>query len=196
MGAPIAGPYDTVVLAGGAARRLSGADKPGLDLDGRSLLARVVAACVGASRIVVVGPEREVPVGITAEILWTTETPPGAGPVAAIEAGLVQTRASLVVVLAADLPWIAPALPVLLAAVEGADVAVLVDASGRRNLLAAAWQRAALEAAVASVPQLAGAAVRQLFEGVHCVEVPDAGAWGQDCDTWEDLAQARERAKQ
>ncbi|MEU7054400.1 NTP transferase domain-containing protein, partial [Streptomyces eurythermus] len=36
-------PYDAVVLAGGAARRLGGADKPGVRVGGRALLDRVLA---------------------------------------------------------------------------------------------------------------------------------------------------------
>ncbi|WP_240497415.1 NTP transferase domain-containing protein, partial [Streptomyces hirsutus] len=53
--APSAGPvpavplaYDALVLAGGGARRLGGADKPGVRVGGRSLLDRVLAACSGA----------------------------------------------------------------------------------------------------------------------------------------------------
>ncbi|MYS16776.1 NTP transferase domain-containing protein, partial [Streptomyces sp. SID4982] len=39
--APAAGaPYDAVVLAGGGARRLGGADKPGVQVGGRALLDR------------------------------------------------------------------------------------------------------------------------------------------------------------
>ncbi|MGV9756153.1 NTP transferase domain-containing protein, partial [Streptomyces tricolor] len=49
-GAPA--PYDAVVLAGGAARRLGGADKPGLRVGGRALLDRVLAACGSWSRAV------------------------------------------------------------------------------------------------------------------------------------------------
>ncbi|MCF3965483.1 NTP transferase domain-containing protein, partial [Streptomyces fuscigenes] len=47
-------PFDAVVLAGGAARRLGGADKPGVRVGGRTLLDRVLAACAGAGRTVVV----------------------------------------------------------------------------------------------------------------------------------------------
>jgi CTP:molybdopterin cytidylyltransferase MocA len=200
--------FDALVLAGGAARRLDGADKPGLDLGGSSLLERVVAACSGAERIVVVGPPRDLPGPVT----FTQESPPGAGPVAAVASGLPLTAAPVVLLLAADLPWIAPAVPLLLRACvdagmsgvgtgvgTGADadtdagVAALVDAAGRRNLLASAWRRDALERAVASVDPVAGAPVRALYTSVRCVEVPDEGGWGQDCDTWEDVAQARDR---
>ncbi|MGW7786766.1 NTP transferase domain-containing protein, partial [Streptomyces tricolor] len=55
-GAPA--PYDAVVLAGGAARRLGGADKPGLRVGGRALLDRVLAACAGGGGP---GPARGAP---------------------------------------------------------------------------------------------------------------------------------------
>lgn len=47
--------YDAVVLAGGAAKRLGGADKPGLTVGGLALLDRVLVACRGARTTVVVG---------------------------------------------------------------------------------------------------------------------------------------------
>ena len=49
-----------IILAGGRATRLGGADKPGLVVGGRTLLAAVVAAGTeaGARRVVVVGPDR------------------------------------------------------------------------------------------------------------------------------------------
>jgi molybdopterin-guanine dinucleotide biosynthesis protein A len=184
--------FDALVLAGGGARRLSGADKPGLDLAGSSLLEHVLSACAGASRVVVVGPRRRVAV----DVHWTRESPPGAGPVAAVAAGLPCTAAPLVVLLGADLPWIAPAMPLLRAAVaDDLDAAVLVDESGRRNLLAAAWRRRALQDALSRVGEPAGAAMRALYADARIAEVPDAGGWGQDCDTWDDLARARERAQ-
>ncbi|MBO1333527.1 DUF6457 domain-containing protein [Streptomyces sp. VRA16 Mangrove soil] len=76
--------YDAVVLAGGAARRLGGADKPGVRVGGRALLDRVLAACAGARATVVVAEPRPTarPVG------WAREEPPGGGPLAALGAGI------------------------------------------------------------------------------------------------------------
>ncbi|MFB7377255.1 NTP transferase domain-containing protein, partial [Kitasatospora purpeofusca] len=51
-------PYDVIVPAGGAARRLGGADKPALTVGETTLLDRVLAACAGAGTTVVVGPAR------------------------------------------------------------------------------------------------------------------------------------------
>jgi molybdopterin-guanine dinucleotide biosynthesis protein A len=179
--------FDAIVLAGGRAARLGGADKPALEVGGASLLDRSVAAVSSAGRVVVVGPEHP----ISARVTWCSEQPAGAGPVAAIAAGLALVEDEVVVVLAADLPWIAPAVPRLIAALGASDVAVLVDATGRRNYLAAAWRRRALSAAVDDIGGLVGAPARALFSGVDVVEVPDLSGWGDDCDTWDDLAEAR-----
>ncbi|MGW0901366.1 NTP transferase domain-containing protein, partial [Streptomyces goshikiensis] len=40
--------YDAIVLAGGAARRLGGVDKPALPVGARTLLDRVLDACPDA----------------------------------------------------------------------------------------------------------------------------------------------------
>ena len=57
--------FDAVVLAGGRATRLGGADKPGLVVGQRTLLGSVVWAVTeaGASRVVVVGPQRPAALG-------------------------------------------------------------------------------------------------------------------------------------
>jgi molybdopterin-guanine dinucleotide biosynthesis protein A len=178
--------YDAIVLAGGRARRLGGVAKPQLTVGGRTLLDAVVAAVAGAQRVVVVGPEQPV----AGPVVWRRESPPGGGPVAAIRAGVPATAAPVVLVLAADLPAIAPAVPLLLAAVPADGAAVLTDRAdpaGPANYLAAAWRRSALVAALTT----AGTSVRSLLAAVPVVAVPDTGGWGQDCDTWDDLARAR-----
>jgi molybdopterin-guanine dinucleotide biosynthesis protein A len=178
--------YDAIVLAGGRARRLGGAAKPQLTVGGRTLLDAVVAAVAGAGRVVVVGPDQPV----AAPVVWRREEPAGGGPVAAIAAGLPATDADVVVVLAADLPAIAPAVPRLLAALPERGAAVLADGTGRLNYLAAAWRRSDLAGALATVGP-AGASVRSLLAAVPVTAVPDGGGWGRDCDTWEDLVRAR-----
>ena len=181
-------PFDAVILAGGAATRFGGVDKPGLDLDGRPLLAHVLDAVAAAQRRVVVGPPRAAPRGV----LLCRESPPGGGPVAALAAGIVHTSASSVVVLAADLPWIGPAVVRLLAGFEGGKVeaALLVDRAGRLNPLAAAWRRSTLLAALAREPP-SGRAMRRLLDGVPLVLITDEDGWSLDCDTHADLDRAR-----
>ncbi|MET8097507.1 NTP transferase domain-containing protein [Streptomyces sp. NPDC005236] len=94
--------YDAVVLAGGAARRLGGEDKPGVRVGGRTLLDRVLAACADATRTVVVAEPRPT----ARPVEWAREDPPGGGPLAALDAGLRHTRAPYVLVLSADLPFL------------------------------------------------------------------------------------------
>ncbi|MFF3450782.1 NTP transferase domain-containing protein [Streptomyces sp. NPDC002667] len=94
--------YDAVVLAGGAARRLGGEDKPGVRVGGRTLLDRVLAACADATRTVVVAGPRPT----ARPVAWAREDPPGGGPLAALDAGLRLTEAPHVLVLSADLPFL------------------------------------------------------------------------------------------
>jgi molybdopterin-guanine dinucleotide biosynthesis protein A len=186
--------FDAVILAGGRGARLGGVDKPSILLGDSTLLERVVAAVAAARVVVVVGSERP----LAREVTWCLERPAGGGPVAAIAAGLAHARAEIVVVLAADLPWIAPAIRRLLTALAdrpGADAAVVVDSAGRRNHLAAAWRRAALNAALDRLASTQGAAARSLFEQGGVVEVADPAGDAADCDTWDDLEQARVRAE-
>lgn len=211
--ARVSGGYDAVVLAGGAARRLDGADKPGLRVGGATLLERVLAACAGARRTVVVGPVRE---AAGRPVRWTREDPPGGGPVAAVAAGLPHVSAPVVLLLAADLPFLdRPTVERLAAGVllpspddpaaapddagPPADAAVLVDAGGRDQPLAAAYRtdalRAALDALVAgSGGRADGLPLRRLVGGLRTVRLPDTAGAAWDCDTWDQVAAARRRA--
>jgi molybdopterin-guanine dinucleotide biosynthesis protein A len=184
--------YDAIVLAGGRGRRLGGAAKPQLVVGGRTLLDSVVAAVADARRIVIVGPEQPVArLDGAPRVSWRREEPPGGGPVAAVAAGLVATVADRLVILAADLPRIAPAVPRLLAALPSDGAALLTDPTGRPNYLAAAWRRASLVDALERLGLTTGASMRALMTGVPTVELADEDEWGRDCDTPDDLERAR-----
>lgn len=119
--------YDAVVLAGGAASRLGGADKPAVRVGGRSLLDRVLDAVADAGTVVVVGPRRPT----RHEVRWVREVPPGAGPVPALMAGLTQVDAEVVAVLAADLPFLdAPTVRRLVDVVGSSAVDVPAGSGG------------------------------------------------------------------
>ncbi|MDH6134581.1 molybdopterin-guanine dinucleotide biosynthesis protein A [Kitasatospora sp. MAA4] len=190
-------PYDAIVLAGGAARRLDGADKPQLTVGGRALLDRVLAACAGAGRIVVVGPRPATAPPSRPDLWWTRERPSGGGPVAAVAAGLAgpQITAERVLLLAADLPFLDDGtLRRLAAAVCGeVEAAVLVDAEGRDQPLTAAYRASALRAALDALGDPAGAPLRRLTAGLRTVRLADRDGASYDCDTWEQLAEARRR---
>ncbi|MDH6140450.1 molybdopterin-guanine dinucleotide biosynthesis protein A [Kitasatospora sp. GP30] len=188
--------YDALVLAGGAAERLGGVDKPGLTVGGRSMLDRVLDACAGAGTTVVVGPERETGRGEAgpAAVTWTREEPPGGGPVAAVAAGLSLVTAERVLLLAADLPFLdRRTVQRLLAALDDAEAVMLVDATGRDQPLAAAYRTAPLRASLAALGAPAGRPLRRLVAPLDTARLADPGEAAYDCDTWEELAHARER---
>ncbi|MFI6626598.1 NTP transferase domain-containing protein [Streptomyces sp. NPDC050528] len=190
--------YDAVVLAGGAARRLGGADKPGLRVGGRALLDRVLAACADAGTTVVVADPRPT----ARPVRWAREEPPGAGPVAALDAGLRHTTADAVVVLSADLPFLEVAtVRRLLTALRssGAEGVLLTDADGRDQPLVAAYRASALRRGLAALTSehgsLTGLPLRRLTAALDLTRVPDPVA-SFDCDTWDDLAAARARIRE
>ncbi|WP_318213607.1 NTP transferase domain-containing protein [Streptomyces sp. SCL15-6] len=190
--------YDAVVLAGGAARRLGGADKPGLRVGGRALLDRVLAACAGARTTVVVADPRPTARPVT----WAREEPPGGGPLAALTAGLRHTTAEHVVVVSADLPFLAaPTVGRLTAALAASDAdgVLLTDAGGRDQPLVAAYRASALRRGLTAVAggraDLTGLPLRRLTDGLRLTRVPDAVA-SFDCDTWDDIATARARIRE
>ncbi|MEV1061615.1 NTP transferase domain-containing protein [Streptomyces sp. NPDC050263] len=190
--------YDAVVLAGGGARRLGGADKPGVRVGGRALLDRVLGACADARTTVVVADPRRT----ARSVRWAREDPPGRGPVAALEAGLRHTTADDVLVLSADLPFLAAGtvrrlLTTLRA--DAAEGALLTDADGRDQPLVAAYRTAALRRELAALTAdrggLDGLPLRRLTAGLDLTRVPDpVGSF--DCDTWDDIATARARIRE
>jgi molybdopterin-guanine dinucleotide biosynthesis protein A len=146
------------VLAGGRAARLGGADKPGLVIGGHPLLDVVTgaAAAAGARELIIVGPRRPGPgpAETGTPIRWAREDPPGSGPVPALRCGLAAVGPGpgdgpLVLLLAADLPFLRPeVLTALAGAVRRgpAPGAVLEDGSGRPQWLISCWVYGSLAA--------------------------------------------------
>ena len=189
MSAP-AEAYDAIVLAGGSARRMGGADKPGLVVGDLTLLDRVLMAVSGATTTVVVGPERST----MRTVRWVVEEPQGGGPVAALAAALPFVTSPVVVLLASDLPFLdAETVDRLRMAIGAKDGALLVDGDGRDQLLVGAWRTVQLRDAVPPTEQ--GARLVDVVGRLDAVRVsvpPDRPAWF-DCDTAADLTAARSR---
>ncbi|MFD7784496.1 NTP transferase domain-containing protein [Streptomyces nojiriensis] len=188
--------YDAIVLAGGAARRLGGADKPALSVGGRALLDRVLDACPDARVTVVVGGRR----ATARPVRWTREDPPGGGPVAALDAGLRRTTAELVLVLSADLPFLDRETVRALLDAPGADGAMLRDPDGRDQPLVAAYRAEPLRREIALLAAehgtLTGLPLRALTAELDLARVTSRPLASFDCDTWDDLAAARARIRE
>ncbi len=190
-------PAAAVILAGGRGSRLGGRDKPALRLGDRSLLDIAVAAS-GGGRIVVVGPGRDLPTGVSG----VSEDPPGGGPAAAVVAGVRMLADlpddALVAVLAADLPGVTRGTVTGLCAAlstarraEGIPGdppggAVLVDLSGRRQYLIGVWRRSALISASGVRKDWSGAALRELLAPITVLEVAGSALETADVDTPDD----------
>jgi molybdopterin-guanine dinucleotide biosynthesis protein A len=182
--------WDAVVLTGGASRRMEGRAKPALEVGGRSLLARVVSALVGAGRVIAVGP----PVDTVVVDVWTREDPPGDGPASALAAGVAVVDAPFVAVIAGDLPFLTPpALTQLRHRADPVSVAVAVDDQGRDQYLLAVWPTIVLRQSLAAAGARPGTSLRAVYAGASLRRVALDGTpppWW-DCDTPAQLAQAR-----
>jgi molybdopterin-guanine dinucleotide biosynthesis protein A len=186
-------PFAAVVLAGGRAVRLGGQRKPQLSVGGRTMLETVLAAVADAAPRVVVGPPQPVPDGV----VLVRETPPGGGPVPALRAGLGAVTGDVVAVLAGDLPFLTAALVLALRERLTGDGVLVVDDTGRDQLLLGIWRTEALRAAVADVggPTSMRAVLAPL--AVRRYRPPATrgrpAPW-TDCDTPAELARARAAA--
>ncbi|MCW4458696.1 molybdenum cofactor guanylyltransferase [Microbacterium sp. MPKO10] len=147
------------------------------------------------------------------DIVLVREDPPFTGPVAAIAAALAaladtdpnqaaRTRATAkgrtphapssgselsreTWLLACDLPRAADIVAQLSMPIpHDADALALVDGEGKVQWLAGRYRTAALQAAVAALPDTAGASMRQLLASIRLRLVPDETGASVDLDTW------------
>lgn len=208
--------FETVILAGGRALRLGGADKPALTVGGESLLGSVIAAAAGsgAQRVIVVGPARPQPgagpasdPGIAPSptappVTFVQEAPAQGGPGPALRRGLREVSAPVVVLLAADLPFLAAShVRWLRSALSGephtAGV-VMLDDGGQPQWLTSCWRAGRLgEAATA----YRGKSLHRLLMPLEAVQLryrltPSEPPPWFDCDTPQDLARARAMHKE
>lgn len=182
------GALAAIVIAGGASSRF-GSDKLDLrDEQGRTLLdATVSAAAAVANPVIVVGPERAVPV----PVVWTREEPPGGGPCAALVAGVAALPGDVthVGVLAGDAPKGADAVTSLLQVMDGAAAAVVTDASGREQPMTAVYAVPPLRAALAAYGDAAHMSIRQVLDDLRpqtVVSIIDRWGAADDIDVPDD----------
>lgn len=196
--------YDAIILAGGRGRRLGGVDKGALVVGGRSLLDTALAAARGARRIVVVGAG-PVPAGV----LLTREEPAFGGPAAGTVAGLRALRAAagadtaardsasasgesatLVLLLACDLPGAIAAVDLLRRAVDDTepdDGWCLAEADGRLQWLCGLYRFEALQRAAAEIGDARDVSMGRLLRPLSLRGIPASPGLTGDVDTPADL---------
>lgn len=173
-----------VILAGGTAARLGGADKAAIEHAGRTFLEHALAATSAAAEVVVVGAS----VPTSRPATFVREDPPFGGPAAGLLAGrrAVAESPELVWVQAVDMPLVTAATYArLVAACPGHDGAVLCDEQGQRQLVLVVRT----EALDRVLPDDAhGMAVHRLLAPLDLAEVTAEIDEARDVDTWPDLA--------
>lgn len=183
-----------VILTGGTAVRLSGADKASIELGGLTLLEHALGAMLDVDEVVVVGD----PVPTTHPVNFVREDPPAGGPAAGLLAGLgcFARRPDVVVVLAVDMPLVTSStVRRLLEAYrshDGADGAALIDDSRKLQYLCAVYSVESLNRVRPSYEEEHGLAMRTLVGGLRLEHVPAFGPEARDVDTWTDLLTMRE----
>lgn len=202
------GALAAIVIAGGEARRF-GADKLALrDAQGRSLLEVTVAGIAQmADPVIIVGPEppgfrqlhdpgtpssvAQLAKSDRGVVIWTREDPPGAGPCAALIAGLacLPDGVTHVAVLAGDAPSGSAAVAALREVIDDAAAAVVTDASGREQPMTAVYAIPALRAAVAAYGDGRDMSIRQVLDDLRphtVVSIIDQWSASADIDRPED----------
>jgi hypothetical protein len=121
--------------------------------------------------------------------VFVREDPPGGGPVPALAAGLSRVTAPWLVLLAGDLPFLSPPhVTALLAAARPGTGVVMVDDDGREQWLVGVWPVPELRA---TMDQYAGHSLKGLLGPLAGVRLALPGRPWFDCDTIDDLQEAR-----
>lgn len=181
-------PWSAVVLAGGRGTRLGGVAKAGIEVGGRTLLARSLDALGDAAEVVVVGD----PVPTQRPVTFVRESPAYGGPAAALLTGVdaLLKPTAYVAVAAVDMPYLTGGTwRRLVTAAVGRDGSALVGPDGRRQLAVV----------VATTPLLRtrpdherqhDLPLWRLLAPLELVEVSAVGGEHRDIDTWADLRDA------
>ncbi len=179
-----------VVLTGGSAVRLDGADKASIELGGLTLLEHALGALLDVNEVVVVGD----PVPTTRPVTFTREDPYRGGPAAGVLEGLRRFARTpeWVLTLAVDMPLVTSFTVRRLIEAAEHDGAVLIDGSGKVQFLCALYSVAALDRSRPSYEEEHGLSMRDLVGNLRLTHVPAFGPETRDIDTWADLRDLRE----
>ncbi|HTJ42806.1 MAG TPA: molybdenum cofactor guanylyltransferase [Kofleriaceae bacterium] len=134
------------ILAGGRARRMGGVAKPLLEVEGRTILARLTEALAPFAReiVVAVADPAQAPPGYRAII----DAHHDSGPLAGIAAARAATDARWLIAVAGDMPFLSPPVVAALLSLARDDLdAIAPRVNGLPEPLLAVWGPAAGAAA-------------------------------------------------
>ncbi|KAA1422120.1 molybdenum cofactor guanylyltransferase [Nocardioides humilatus] len=177
--------FAAIILAGGQATRLGGADKASIEMRGRTLLEHTLDAVIDASEVVVVGQS----VPTDRPVTFVVEDPQYGGPVAGLLTGrdVLLRQFPTLAVLAVDMPFLtASTLRRMQDAAVGHDGAVLADPEGRRQL-AFIVASDALDRVRPDRESAHGHALWPMLDQLDLVVVEALAREHRDIDTWTDL---------
>lgn len=189
-----------IILTGGRSTRFGGRHKPAVEIEGISVLQRLVGALTevetthGLSlEITVAGSREGMPELGDAKIVVVREDPPFTGPLAGIARGVEHFSKepdSTVLVLAGDLPFVTGAALWRLVETSRATqtVATPIDDSGYPQYLFAAWPERLLRRRLGALETVENQPVRRLYADVTLAEVQLDERVFTDIDSPEDLA--------
>lgn len=134
---------DAAILAGGRARRMDGQPKALLEVGGRRIVDRQVAALAPLVRAVllVAAPDASLAVDGARRV---ADRRPGEGPLAGLEAALLASDADALLVVGCDLPFLDERLLTLVRDEAPGAEAVVPRVAGRPQALHARYHRALL----------------------------------------------------
>ena len=189
MSANTASIPDSIIVAGGSATRMSGADKAllPLGLGGNALIADVIKSCPG--KVFIVGYPREIGTVANESVTWVPDLNPGGGPAAGIWSGIIQVSSEYVFISAADQTLSSETVGNLIAAATGNDGAWAIRSDGSGQPLCACVRTELLRQLLASTQGVNQSPIR-LLSNLEMVGVNVNPNQVVDFDTWQDVAKA------
>lgn len=210
-----------VILTGGRSRRFGGTHKPGVDLDGRVVISRILAAVREAepsAGVWIAGPLDGLTEAEAARVVSVCEEPKFSGPLAGIAAAVHAIEAAaanalepvrdgsgagpgadgVTLLIAGDMPLVTPAhLRELIRACRDAGrPAVGFDDRDSMQFLCAAWPTRLLVARLAEIGDPADKAVKLLYRDLDTVRVDVEPGQLLDFDTPEEFDRVRTRLEE
>lgn len=189
MSANTASIPDSIIVAGGSATRMGGADKAllPLGLGGSALIADVIKSCPG--KVFIVGYPREIGAVANESVTWVPDLNPGGGPAAGIWSGLTKVSSEYVFISAADQTLSSETVGKLIAAATGNDGAWAIRSDGSGQPLCACVRTELLRDLLASTQGVNQSPLR-LLSNLEMVGVNVNPNQVVDFDTWQDVAKA------